>query len=104
MGCSPCRPGGGGGVGAGRDNYPGLLGRENEEQDDVDGLYEAADPINGDKEERVCLDQCVVDHQHGAEESYHVRHRLEALRRPLLAYPVKRRPEVPGGVKSQPYT
>ena len=77
--------------------YPGLLGSEDEEQGDVDGLYDATSAIDGDEEIRIGLDQCVVDHQHGAEERDDVGNRLEPLRGLLLAYPVERRAEVPSG-------
>jgi hypothetical protein len=67
-----------------------FLGRVDDVDGDVDGLDNAGDGVDGD-EEHVLGEQRVVEPQHCALQSHHVRHRLERLGR-LLVNAVKRRP------------
>lgn len=62
-----------------------------EEEDDVDGLHEGPEPIDGGDEEAVGLGEAVVEPQQRVEQRHHVWRRLELLRRPAPHDPPERR-------------
>lgn len=72
---------------------PGGARRVDEVEEDVDGLDDAAEGVDGQQRAGVGLHQRVEYPQRAAEERHHVRHAAEPLRRLLPVHAQERRPE-----------
>jgi hypothetical protein len=71
---------------------PGAPRRVDEVEEDVGGLHHAPEGVDGEQRAGVGLHQRVQDPQRAAEQSHHVRHRAEPLRRLLPVHAEERRP------------
>nr|ACN33750.1 unknown [Zea mays] len=71
---------------------PGAPRRVDEVEEDVGGLHHAPEGVDGQQRAGVGLHQRVQDPQRAAEQSHHIRHRAEPLRRLLPVHAEERRP------------